>query len=156
MAQTKQIPQYDPQGPITEFQKKRIMANCKYQVDTKNEYVQWVTEDVNRTSLRSITQEQAVKIIRAQEGSEALNPTQENWGKFDYKKSSHKVILSLMHQAGWTINHPDKGEIADLNALDGFLKSDKSPVKKALLKMEDSEVQKVIKALKQIIKSKYK
>lgn len=156
MKATKQIPVYDPNGPITDFQKKRIMANCKYQEDIKNEYVQWVTEDVNRTSLRSITQEQAVKIIRAQEGSEALNPTQENWGKFDYKNPSHKVILSLMHQAQWTTKHPEKGEIADLNRLDDFLKSEKSPVKKPLLKMDDKEVQKVIKALKQIIKGKYK
>lgn len=156
MASTKQIPKYDPNGPITAFQIKRIMANCQYQVETKNEWVQWVTGDVNRTSLKSITQEQAVKIIRAQEGSEALNPTQENWGNFDYKKSSHRVILALMHQAQWITKHPEKGEIADLNRLDGFLKSEKSPVQKPLLKMDDKEVQKLIVALNRIVKSTYK
>jgi len=152
----KPIPKYDPKGKITAFQIKRIMANCQYQVETKNEWVQWATADKTKTSLREITQEQAVKIIRAQEGSEALNPTQENWGKFDYKNPSHKVILSLMHQAQWTTKHPEKGEVADLNRLDGFLKSEKSPVQKPLLKMDDKEVQKLIVALNRIVKSKYK
>ena len=37
--------------PILTFQVNRIMKNCQYQVDIKNEWVQWVTADVNRTSL---------------------------------------------------------------------------------------------------------
>lgn len=156
MTKTKPIPKYDPNGEITPFQIKRIRANCNWQEDIKEEWVQWVTGDKNITSLKSITQEQAVKIIRAQEGSEALNPTQENWGKFDYKNPSHKVILSLMHQAQWTTKHQEKGEIADLNRLDDFLKSEKSPVKKPLLKMDDKEVQKLIVALNRIVKSTYK
>ena len=49
--------------PILTWQVNRIMQNCSYQVDTKNEWVQWVTGDVNRTSLKSITQAQAKKII---------------------------------------------------------------------------------------------
>lgn len=156
MATTKSIPKHDPNGPITPFQIKRIMSNCHYQVDTKNEWVQWVTADKNRTSLKSITQEQAVKIIRAQEGSEATNPIEDNWGKFDFKNASHKVILSLMRQANWTVIHPQKGEVADLDRLSSFLKSDKSPVQKPLLKMEPSEVQKVIVALNKIVKHIYK
>ena len=63
------VPTYDPEGPITPFQKNRIMQNCNYNLDIKNEWVQWVTGDNNKTSLRNITQAQAVRIIKQQTGS---------------------------------------------------------------------------------------
>lgn len=143
--------------PITAWQIKAIMKNCAYQVETKNEWVQWATGDANRTSLKSINQAQAKKIILQQTGAEIITqPKEKYFAVFDFKKPSHRKILSLMRTAQWTKVDPVKGEIADMDLLDNFLKSDKSPVRKPLMKMEDDEVQKIIKALNGIIKSKYK
>lgn len=142
--------------PILTWQVNRIMRNCNYNVDIKAEWVQWVTEDIHRTSLRSITQAQARKVIMTQEGSVPVNKPIESWSKFDKSNPKHKLILSLMYQAGWTKPNPRHGEVPDMDRLDSFLKSDKSPVKKPLMKMTDAETEKVIAALKGIIKSRYK
>lgn len=131
------------------------MANCQYNVDIKNEWVQWVTEDVNQTSLRNITQAQAVQIIKAQEGSVSVNQTA-SWAKFDKSNPKHRLILSLMRQANWTKPHPRHGEVADMDRLDAFLKSVKSPVNRPLKDMSFEEVEKIIVALKGIVKSRYK
>lgn len=79
---TKAVPKYDPEGPITDFQKKRIMQNCNYNIEIKNEWVQWVTGDNNKKSLSSLTQAQAVRIMKQQTGSDTL-ALSENWGEFD-------------------------------------------------------------------------
>lgn len=147
--------------PILTFQVKRIMANCRYQVETKNEWVQWATADVNRTSLKSITQAQAKKIIMAQEGSTYVNPTHlesnvESWAIFDKNNPKHKVILSLLYQMQWVKASQKHGEIPDLDRLSNFLKSDKSPVKKPLKDMQPFELEKVIAALNAIVKHRYK
>lgn len=156
MTTTKPPPIYGDHLPITPYQIKAIMANCAYQVDTKNEYVQWVTEDTNRTSLKSITQAQAVKIIRQQTGQSQPEANQENWAVFDKANPKHKVILSLLYQMQWTKPSEKWGEVPDLNKLSNFLQSDKSPVKKKLKDMSDTEVQKIIKALNGIVKHRYK
>lgn len=139
--------------PILAWQIKRIMKNCAYQEDTKNEYVQWATGDTNRTSLRSITQAQAKKIIRQQEGKEV---EKENWAFFNYKNPKHKLLLSLMHQAGWTIELPNKQKVSDLERFSLWLQSSKAPVQKKLQDMNDLELEKTIKAMKGIINSIYK
>lgn len=141
--------------PITEFQKKRIMQNCAYQEDIKNEWVQWVTGDVNRTSLRSITHDEAIKIMHAQTGTKPLNEASENWAKFDKNNPKHKVILSLLYTAQWTVNKENYGEVPDLDRLSNFLQTN-SPVKKKLMDMDPIEIQKLIKALKGVIKSTFK
>ena len=156
MTATKKIPKYDPNGEITPFQVKRIMQNCSYQVETKNEWVQWVTGDVNRTSLKSITQDQAVKIISAQEVSTPINQPTENWAVFDNKNPKHKIVLSLLYQMQWVTPSQKHGEIPDMERLSNFLKSDRSPVKKPLKDMQPFELEKVIAALNGIIKSIYK
>lgn len=139
--------------PILKWQTKRIMQNCSYQVQTKNEYVQWVTGDVNRTSLTSITQEQAVRIMRRQTGDD--QSTTENWAKFDKDNPQHKVILSLLYTAQWTTHKENYGEVPDLDRLSNFLQT-KSPVKKKLMDMEPGEIEKLIVALKGVIKSTFK
>lgn len=144
--------------PILTFQVNRIMKNCQYQVDTKNEWVQWVTADVNRTSLKSITQVEAKKIICQQEGIvlPSAVEAQENWAVFDKANPKHKVILSLLYQAQWTVPNERHGEVPDLERLSNFLQSDKSPVKKKLKDMEPLELEKLIKALSGIVKHRYK
>jgi hypothetical protein len=142
--------------PILTFQVNRIMKNCQYQVDTKNEWVQWVTANVNRTSLKSITQAQAKKIIMAQEGLTLVNEPTENWAFFDKANPKHKLILSLCRQCNWIVNNSKHGEIVDLNRLGNWIKSNKCPVNKPLKKMDSKEIERVIAALSNIVKSIYK
>ncbi|MNT19775.1 hypothetical protein D3C86_1628290 [compost metagenome] len=135
------------------------MKNAQYKVDIKDEWVQWVTADVNRTSLRSITQAEAKKVIVAQEGLQPINqPKQpsDNWGLFDNNNQQHRTILSHMRTAQWVVPNGKWGEVPDLDRLSEFLKSDKSPVNKPLKKMEPEEVSKIIEAFKGIVKSIYK
>lgn len=160
-ATTKPPPIYGDHLPITPYQIKAIMANCAYQVDTKNEYVQWVTEDVNRTSLKSITQEQAVKIIKAQTGQSTQDDRVKgleaaNYAAFDKNNPKHKLILSLCRQANWTVSSKKYGEVADLNRLNSWLQSNRAPVNKPLKKMDAKEIQRTIAALGGIVKSIYK
>ena len=151
--------------PILTWQVNRIMKNCQYKDDIKAEWVQWVTGDVKRTSLKSITQAQAKKIIMTQEGSTPVNKpsgtsnrelAKQNWATFDKSNQKHRVILSCMYQAQWTVPSDKYGEIPDMERLSNFLKSDRSPVKKALKDMQPFELEKVIAALNGIIKSIHK
>lgn len=160
----KTAPIFGDHLPITPFQIKRIMNNCSYNVEIKNEWVQWATNDVSRTSLKSITQAQAIKIISQQTGqnspaSEGLGEAKSpfgGWGAFNKNNPKHKLILSLCRQAQWTVKHAKYGEVADLGRLDKWLKSDRAPVNKSLLKMNEKEIQKTIAALSGIVKSIYK
>ena len=151
------VPTYDPEGPITTFQKNRIMQNCNYNIDIKNEWVQWVTGDVNKTSLRNITQAQAVRIIKQQTGSpltpEGGTTSDENapfggWGAFDKENAQHRYILSILRTANIVVKSQKWGEVPDTAGwLNRFLQSPKSPVKKPLKKMSPFEVSKIITAL---------
>ena len=80
----------------------------------------------------------------------------ENWGFFDKNNLQHKAVLSQLRTLQWTVKHQRFGEVADINRLSDFLKSDKSPVRKPLTKMEPSEVSKIIECLKSMVTKKYK
>lgn len=70
---------------------------------------------------------------------------------FDFKNPKHRLILSLLHQANWTI---DKGEkhLADVNRLNHFLTNNsRSPVKKKIIDMNGIELEKVITAFQNIV-----
>ena len=141
------VPTYDPEGPITPFQKNRIMQNCNYNLDIKNEWVQWVTGDNNKTSLRNITQAQAVKIMKQQTGSDSSGAV-ENWGAFDKNNRQHRYILSILRTANIVVKSQKWGEVPDTAGwLNRFLQSPKSPIKKPLKKMSPTEVSKIITAL---------
>ena len=81
---------------------------------------------------------------------------QDNWGFFDKNNQQHKAVLSQLRQLQWTTKSERWGEVADINRLSEFLKSDKSPVKKPLKKMDPQEVSKIIECLKSMITKKYK
>lgn len=142
----------------TKQQKHDIRKNAQYKVDIKEEWVQWATADKSKTSLNDLSYEQAEKIIRAQTGQDLkpVSADNENWAYFDKNNKRHKLILSLCRQAQWTIPHPTIGEVADLERLSAWLKSEKSPVRKKLTLMDAMEIEKIIKALNGIVKSIYK
>lgn len=158
MKATKTPPVYGDDLPITAYQIKEIRKNCNFQEDIKEEWVQWVTGDVARTSLKSLTQKQAVKILKQQTGVETLhcNVSKDNWALFDKTNTQHRTILAQMRTSQWVVPHDKHGEVPDLERLSNWLKSDKSPVKKPLKQMESWELSKTIEALKGIVKSKYK
>jgi hypothetical protein len=84
------------------------------------------------------------------------NHETDNWGLFDNNNQQHKTLLSLLRQAQWTIPNEKWGEVADLERLSEFLKSENSPIKKPLKKMEPSEVSKIIVAFEGIVNSIFK
>ena len=137
--------------PILTWQINRIMRNCRYQEQVKSEWVQWVTGDVKRTSLKSITQAQAKRIIRTQEGT-AHEPKAENWAFFDKENPKHKLILSLCRQAQWVEKSEKYGEVVDLERLSNFLKSNRCPINKPLKQMNALELEKIITVLESIVK----
>lgn len=137
----------------TKQQKFQIRKNCQFETDIKEEYVQWATEDNDKTSLNDLTFDQANKILSAQTGKQVVP---DNWAFFDKRNEKHKVILSLLRQANWTVPNERHGCVADLERFSNFLKSKESPVNKPLKKMGDKELEKTIVALRGIVNSKYK
>jgi hypothetical protein len=160
---TKTPPIYGDDLPITAFQIKEIRKNCNFQQEIKEEWVQWVTGDVSRTSLKSLTQSQAVNILRQQTGNTSplskgclKGGVDDNWGFFDKQNKQHLTILAQMRTAQWEIDNEKYGKVPDLERLSDWLKSPKSPINKPLKKMQPWELSKIIEALKGIVKSIYK
>lgn len=151
MATTKTKPPiiYGDDLPITVHQINTINRNCQWNVEIKEEWVQWVTGDSSRTSLKSITQGEAVRIIKQQTGAADIpKPDSDNWGLFDGNNSQHKRILANLRVANIVVKSEKWGEVADMKGwFDRFLRSVKSPVKKPLKKMTPQEVSKIIVAL---------
>lgn len=136
---------YGDNNPITPHQISEIMRNCAYNKDIKDEWVQWVTGDVNCTSLRSLKQYQAIRILNRQMGKEAAH---ESWGSFDTGNKQHTTIMAILRTANIVVTHPRHGEVADMKGwFSKFLQSNKSPVQKPLMDMQPKEVSKIIVAL---------
>lgn len=79
-----------------------------------------------------------------------------NWGLFDKNNLQHKTLLSQLRTLQWTIKNDKWGEVADLQRLSDFLKSDRSPVKKPLKNMEPIEVSKIISCFESMVNKSYK
>ncbi|UGU15188.1 hypothetical protein LS482_16065 [Sinomicrobium kalidii] len=76
------------------------------------------------------------------------------WGMFRRDNPQHLYILSLLRQFGWTVSI-DGVIRADMNRFAAWLRSEKSPVRKPLPKMEPYEVSKIIAALESMTLKKY-
>ena len=140
----------------TKQQKMAIRRNCDFNVDIKEEFVQWATQDNSKTSLNDLSFEQAQKIIKQQTGSAGKIQTKDNWALFDKNNAQHKAVLSQLRQLQWTIKSEKWGEVADIERLSSFLKSDKSPVQKRLKDMDQKEVSKIIECLKSMLIKRFK
>ncbi len=137
----------------TKDQKQRIAILVKGDKDLKKLLVKQTTGDDSKTSTNDLSHNQANQIIQYLGGKPILY---DNWAYFDNNKASHRQILSLCIQYGWTASHPTRGEIANLGSLSEWLKSKRSPVNKKLKDMTPNEVSKIIIALEGMVKSKYK
>lgn len=113
--------------------------------DVRAKLVREYTLSPELTSVSDLSFDQANKIIKRFGGTPVKY---DNWGSFDAKKKSHRLILSLCIQNNWQKWNPHKGVYqADIIRLSEFLKSPKSPVKKPLKDMSSTEVSKIIVAL---------
>jgi len=139
-------------------QKQLIHVNAPNR-DIKEEFVQWATGDNDKISCNDLSYAQANMILRklgVKTVPMHVADMASSWGKFDNSNGKHRNILSLLRQVRWVTPHPKFGEVADVARLGAWLQSDKSPVKKPLMKMESEEVSKVIVALEGILKGLYK
>jgi hypothetical protein len=136
----------------TKEQKKLIAINTPNK-EIKEEWVQWATCEVKKTSTNDLTFEQANLIL----DKLGLRPrVPDNWAVFDSKNPKHRLLMSLMRTAQWVVPHDKFGEVADMKRLSDWLQTPKSPISKPLQMMEPEELEKIIKAFKGIVKSKYK
>ncbi|MBA4133374.1 MAG: hypothetical protein C0525_01490 [Flavobacterium sp.] len=135
-------------------EQKRLIAIHAPTKEIKEEWVQWATADVNKTSTNDLTFEQANMILKqlGQKPHASIH-----WAAFDKTNTKHRAIISMMYQAGWTITDDNGKEIPDLNRLNEWLHSSKCPVNKPLKEMDDqAEMPRLIKAFQGIVKSKWK
>lgn len=107
-------------------------------------------------STKDLTEKQASILI-----GHLKNPSAKErnlgWGffaRFDPKNAQHRTILSRCHELSWV--QQETPNLVDLDRLGGFLISKYSPVQKALSEMTKQELSKVIFALENMLKSKYK
>lgn len=133
-------------------QKQRIAILVKGDRELKKLLVQEATGDVAKTSTNDLTHTQANAILQKFNQKPVLY---DNWAIFNNHNRSHKYILSLAIQYGWSIQHDIHGEIADLLKISEWLKSKKSPVSKPLMDMNTKELSKTISALEQMVSKKH-
>lgn len=135
-------------------EQKRLIAINTPTKEIKEEWVQWATCDVNKTSTNDLTFEQANLILKQL----GLKPhVSIDWAAFDMKNSKHRRIISMMYQAGWTIINQEGKEIPDLSRLNDWLHSAKCPINKPLKQMDDNEeMPRLIQAFSGIVKARYK
>ncbi len=131
----------------TTSQRKELYRLFGYNKETEAMHVQQITQNPNKKKAADLTLDQAAKLIG--------NLTT-HWGKFDFKNQQHKYILSLLRQMGWTKTSERHGIVADIERLSTFLKSNKSPVPKPLLKMGPEELTTLINCLESMLAKKFK
>ncbi|WP_372472703.1 hypothetical protein AB4865_07730 [Capnocytophaga sp. ARDL2] len=107
-------------------------------------------------STKDLTEKQAFILIRH---LKRPSPSGRDlgWGfyaRFDTQNPQHRALLARCHELGWV--QEDNPNFVDLNRLGAWLISKRSPVKKALMDMNKQEISKVIFAIENMIKSKYK
>jgi hypothetical protein len=71
-----------------------------------------------------------------------------NFGRFNSNNQQHRIIMSILYQAGITTQNQRHGTVADMTGwFSAFLQSSRCPVNKPLLEMTPKEVSKIITAL---------
>lgn len=88
--------------------------------------------------------------------TEVKPPKRDFWEYFSYKNQQHKYILSLLRQLAWVVPHPKYTSVADMPRFAKWLKSDKAPVRKPILKMNKGELTTTINALESMLYKKSK
>ena len=135
----------------TKEQKRDIAMNTPNK-DTKEEWVQWATADVNKTSTNDLTFDQANMILK-QLNVKIHTSVKDPYEEFDAKNPQHKRIMAQLYTIGWT-KKVNGREIPDFKPFANWLKT-KSPVKMPLKEMSPKQVSKVIFAFGAVVKYQF-
>lgn len=138
----------------TKDQKRLIQINSPSR-DMKEEFVQWATGDVKKTSCNDLTFDQANLIMEKFLG---LTPHKPKFlATFDKHNPRHKYLLSAVITFGWFRKSAKYGKVANLDKLNEWLYSDRCPVKgKPLKQMNDEELSKIIAAFESMTVKQFK
>lgn len=139
---------------ITTEQTRQLQSICAGKFRDREERLEALSDmvGIELSSIKDLNKLQADELIYFFNTGKMANHA--NWAIFDRYNTQHKAILSLCHQLGWV--QDEKPEFVDLHRLGGWLKSDRSPVKMPLKEMNKAQLSKIISALQNIIKTKYK
>lgn len=139
---------------ITKPQIQQLQTICAGKFRSREERLEALSEmmGVEVLSVKDLNRLQADELIYFFNTGKTLDHS--SWAFFDRHSTQHKTILSLCHQLGWV--QEENPQFADLQRLGGWLKSDKSPVKMPLKEMDKPQLSKIIFALQNMLKTKYK
>ncbi|WP_419486994.1 hypothetical protein [Chryseobacterium bernardetii] len=139
---------------ITKQQISQLQTICSGKFRDREERLEAISEmmgcEIN--SIKDLNQLQASELIHFFNTGKTLDHSP--WGFFDKRNNQHRNVLSICHSLGWVSE--ENPQFVDLHRLGGWLKSDRSPVKKPLKEMSSAEVSKIIFALQNIVKTTYK
>lgn len=146
---------------ITAAQLKQIQTLLNKRFTDRQERLEFLSDFFSQEikSTKELTEQQAQILTLTLSEGKGKAPTWEGLGKiarFDKNNAQHRTILSRCHELGWVGTTESGKVIPDLNRLGGWLISKRSPVQKALLDMTKQELSKVIFALENMLKKKYK
>lgn len=134
-----------------------LPAEIKNDPSEKKGLISQFTGNVNLTSTKDLTFDQANELIKSLNGNPIYNiqsGVHKDYLKFDKSNKKHRTILSLAHQYGWEIEKSGK-LIVNMERLALWL-INKAPVNKPLCKMTPWELSKTITALENMVFFKYK
>jgi len=138
--------------PASSKQKQIIAILTKNDKELKAAFVVQQTCSEFKKSTSDLTHAQANNIIVQLGGKPLLY---DNWAYFDKAKASHRNIISLAIQYGYSVPSERYGEIADLGRLSEWLKH-QAPVKERMLSMSPKQISKTISALENMVAQKFK
>lgn len=133
---------------------KTLQAICSGKFSNRDERLEFFSDFLDKEvqSAKELTQEDADDLInyfltgRVRDNSA--------YALFNKDNKKHMKILSLAKELDWV---DPKTDYADLNRLGGWLKSNRCPVQgKRLKEMSYNELSKVVKALENMVQSKWK
>ena len=133
---------------------KLLQAICSGKFSSREERLEFFSEflDKDITTTKELTKEDADDLITYFKTGRVRDNT--SFALFNKNNKKHLKILSLAKELDWV---DPSTEYADLNRLGGWIKSNKCPVQgKKLNEMSYNELSKVIKAMENMIQSKWK
>lgn len=132
----------------TKAQRQLIMGLCRYNVEHKASAVLSISN--GRTeSLSELFSSEAHRLIKRLQGEKQSTATPRHL-QFDLSNSKHRYILSLCQQLGWSKQTKKHTSVADMEKLNNWLLSERSPVKQCLMDIPYVQLSKVVYALEQI------
>lgn len=80
----------------------------------------------------------------------------QNWAFYDPNNAAHRAIMSACYELEWSFFNKDRNkQQVDQVRLSEWLKSEKSPVQKPIMRMTKEEVSKIISALRSMVSKRY-